>query len=152
MAHRAERGSVLALIPAGVLVLLILAAVCVDFSTAELARQQLRDAAAGAANDAAGGALDQARLRAGDGHVTIDADAARAIAERSLAVTVHAPVRLTGPPTVAVVGDRVTVTLEGDAPYLFAPAVGGHRRVRVRAEASAALRTNGPGPAPAAAP
>ena len=149
MAHRAERGSVLALVPAGVLVLLILAAICVDFSSAELARQQLRDAAAGAANDAAGGGLDQARLRAGDGQLGLDPDLAAAIAERSLAVSVHAPVRLTAPPAVEGVGDRVVVRLEGDAPYLFAPAVGGHRRVRVRAEASAVLRVAG---GPAASP
>ena len=136
----------LALVPAGVLVLLILAAICVDFSSAELARQQLRDAAAGAANDAAGGALDQNRLRAGDGKVALDPELAAAIAEQSLAVTVHPPVRLTAPPDVEVVDDRVVVRLEGDAPYLFAPAVGGHRRVRVRAEASAVLRTGG-GPA-----
>src|SRR3954447_12345255 len=98
MAHRAERGSVLALIPAGVLVLLILAAICVDFSSAELARQQLRDAAAGAANDAAGGGLDQNRLRAGDGELAWDRYWAGAFAERSLAVPVPPPVRLTASP------------------------------------------------------
>ena len=136
----------LALVPAGVLVLLILAAICVDFSTAELARQQLRDAASGAANDAAGAALDQARLRTGDGRIAVDPDLARAVAARSLAATVHAPVRLTGEPEVEVVGDRVVVTLDGDAPYLFAPAIGGHRRVHVRAQASAVLRTAGPAP------
>jgi Flp pilus assembly protein TadG len=143
-----ERGSALALVPAGVLVLLILAAICVDFSSAELARRQLHDAAAGAANDAAGGGLDQARLRTGDGKLAVDPDLARSIAERSIEATVRGPLRLTAAPDVEVVGNRVVVILEGDSPYIFSPAVGGHRRVRIRAEASATLRD----PAATAAP
>ena len=145
---RADRGSALALVPAAVLVLLILAAISVDFSSAELARRQLHDAAAGAANDAAGGGLDQTRLRTGDGTIAVDPDLARSIDERSVVATVRGPLRLTAEPEVDVIGNRVVVTLEGDAPYLFAPAVGGHRRVHIRAQASAMLRD----PAAAAPP
>jgi hypothetical protein len=47
-----DRGSVLALVPAGFLVLLILGALAVDSAATYLARQQLRDSLTAAANDA----------------------------------------------------------------------------------------------------
>src|SRR6476469_4711078 len=100
-----ERGSALALVPAGVLVLLILAAICVYFSSAELARRQLHDAAAGAANDAAGGGLDLLRLRTGDWRISVDPDLARSIAERSVEATVRGRLRLTTAPDVEVLGN-----------------------------------------------
>ena len=137
---RTQRGSVLILVPAGVLVLMILGAICVDFSIAYLAHRQLQDAASAAVNDAAGAALDEARLRAGDGAATLDPQLAREVALESLAATVHGPVRLTSPPVVVIEGTHVTVRLEGDAPYVFSGGIpGAPKRVHVRAVAGGEL-------------
>jgi Flp pilus assembly protein TadG len=138
--RRGERGSVLILVPAGVLVLLILGAICVDFSIAYLAQRQLHDAATAAVNDAAGAALDEARLRTG-GSAVLDPDRAADVVRDSLAASVRAPVELSSAPRVAVEGTRVTVALEGDAPYLCSGAVpGAPKRAHVRAVATAELR------------
>src|SRR3954452_750854 len=61
--RRGERGSVLILVPAGVLVLMLLGAIAVDFSVAYLAKRQLEAAAGAAVNDAAGAGLDERALR-----------------------------------------------------------------------------------------
>ena len=58
-----ERGSVLALVPAGLLVLVLLAAIAVDSSVAYLGRRELAAAADAAANDAVTYGLDEARFR-----------------------------------------------------------------------------------------
>jgi Flp pilus assembly protein TadG len=139
--RRSQVGSVLILVPAAVLVLLLLGAITVDFSIAYLARRQLQDAASAAVNDAAGAALDQARLRGGDGRTALDPAVAVEVARASLGASVHPPLRLSAPPTVVVDGDRVTVVVEADAPYVFAPVVpGGRRRAHVRAVATGELR------------
>jgi Flp pilus assembly protein TadG len=128
--------------PAAVLVLVILGAISVDFSVAYLAQRQLNDAAVAAANDAAGAGLDQTRLRVGDGVVALDPDLATDVAVKAAALSISGPVRLTASPAVVVDDRRVTVTLEGDAPYIFSGGVpGAPRRVHVRAQASAELRT-----------
>ena len=135
----------LILMPAAVLVLVILGAICVDFSVAYLAQRELKDAAVAAANDAAGAGLDQSRLRTGDGTLAIDPDLARDIAVRAAAASVDGPVHLTQPPAVVVDGRRVTVTLEGEAGYVFSGGVpGAPKRVRVRAQATAELRMPAP--------
>src|SRR5438552_16034305 len=97
-AERGQRGSVLILVPAGVLVLMILGAICVDFSIAYLAQRQLQDAASAAVNDAAGAGLDEARLRVGDGMTTLNPGLARQVALQSLEATAHGPGRITAPP------------------------------------------------------
>lgn len=140
--HRLERGSVLILMPAAVLVLMILGAISVDFSVAYLARRQVQDAAVAAANDAAGAGLDQARLRTGDGQLGLDPDVATRTAIAAANASVSEPVRLTAPPIVVVEGNRVTVTLEGEAGYVFSGAVpGAPKRVHVRGQASAVLQS-----------
>ena len=137
---RSQRGSVLILVPAGVLVLMILGAISVDLSIAYLAQRQLQDAASAAVNDAAGAALDQARLRQG-GTVTLDPERAVAVVRQSVEADLRGPVRLTAAPGVVVEGRRVTVRLQGDAPYVFSPSIPGvPRRARVRAVATAELR------------
>lgn len=60
MRVRGEAGSVLALIPAGFLVLVVLAALAVDSAVAYLGQRQLHDALAAAANDAVTAGLDNA--------------------------------------------------------------------------------------------
>jgi len=70
-----ERGSVLALVPAGFLVLMLLAALAVDSAVTYLGQEQLHDALAAAANDAVTAGLDNpAFYRAG----TIEVDPVRA--------------------------------------------------------------------------
>ena len=107
---------------------------------AYLAQRQLRDAATAAANDAAGGGLDQARLRAGDGALAVDPAAAAEIATRAAAASLSGPVHLTSPPLVEVSGNQVTVTLEGEAGYVFSGALpGAAKQAHVRARATAQL-------------
>lgn len=143
---RSQGGSVLILVPAGVLVLLILGAISVDLSIAYLAQRQLQDAATAAVNDAAGAALDQAVLRAG-GPASLDPDLAASVVRDAVAADVRGPVRLTADPVVEVAGTQVTVRLEGDAPYVFSPSIPGvPRRAHVRAVATGELRPEEPQP------
>ena len=55
-----EEGSVLALVPAGFLVFILLAAIAVDSAVVYLGQQQLHDTLVAAANDAASAAVDHA--------------------------------------------------------------------------------------------
>ena len=79
--------------------------------------------------------LSEARLRTGDGQATLDPDRVRDVALRSLEFGVHTPLRLVGEPVVEVEGTQVTVHVEGEASYVFAP-----RTVHVRAVATAELQ------------
>jgi hypothetical protein len=74
-----DRGSVLALVPAGLLVLMILAALAVDSAVAYLGQQQLHDALSAAANDAVTRGLNHGSFY-GEGVVGLDtASAGQAI-------------------------------------------------------------------------
>ena len=66
-----DRGSVLVLVPAGLLVLIILAALAVDSAVAYLGQQQLHDALSAAANDAVTRGLNQGSFY-GEGVVGLD--------------------------------------------------------------------------------
>jgi hypothetical protein len=128
---------VLILVPAGVLVLMLLGAIAVDFSVAYLAKRQLEAAAGAAVNDAAGAGLDERALRSG-GPPTLDAEQVRTAALRAIEASVHGPVRLVADPDIEVVGNQVTVRLEGETAPVFSP-----RRFHVRAEATAELVAEG---------
>lgn len=111
------------LMPVAVLVFLILGALSVDFGAVYASQRELANAAAAAANDAAGQAIDLDRLYA-TGEVALLADRARQVAERSVAA--KGLERLSARVTDVVVdGARVTVTVRGRARYLFAKAVPG---------------------------
>jgi hypothetical protein len=69
-----ERGSVLVLVPAGLLVLMILAVLAVDSAVAYLGQQQLHDALSAAANDAVTRGLNQGSFYRG-GVVGLDSAA-----------------------------------------------------------------------------
>lgn len=119
----AERGSVLLLFPAGVLVMLILGSIAVDFSIAHMAERELAAAAAAAANDAAGAGLDAQRFRS-TGEVVLDPAAAEraglaAISRRA------ASFHLAEASVVVVDADTVEVTVRARVPYVFARAVPG---------------------------
>ncbi len=71
MRVRGERGSVLVLVPAGFLVLMLLAAIAVDSAVTYLGQEQLHDALAAAANDAVTAGLDNPSFY-GSGTIKLD--------------------------------------------------------------------------------
>ncbi|MFN8039111.1 MAG: hypothetical protein U0Q07_07865 [Acidimicrobiales bacterium] len=127
--------------PAGVLIVFVLGGLAVDASAVHLAQRELLDAAASAANDAAGAGIDTTALRS-TGAVRLDPTRARTAAERSLAgqglagldpASVH----------VEVDPDAATVTVRAArrTRHVFAPALpGGDRTIVVHAAASAQAR------------
>jgi len=68
---KGDRGSVLALVPAGFLVLMLLAAIAVDSAVTYLGQEQLHDALAAAANDAVTAGLDSPSFY-GSGTIKLD--------------------------------------------------------------------------------
>jgi Flp pilus assembly protein TadG len=132
--RRGDRASVVVLVPAAVLILLMLGALAVDLTVAYLARHQLDDAAASAANDAVTAGLDLAAFDA-DGRYQLDEATVDAVVLRSLAAR-HDPVvdRAIAEMTISVVvlqsGDamrpaQVTVTIRSRADLVFMKAVPG---------------------------
>jgi hypothetical protein len=112
-----ERGSSLILMPAGVLIVLVLASIAVDMAIVHLRQRQAFDLAAGAANDAATAAADEVALRSGE--FRLDPAQARAIVERVVAASSLAP-EVAAPPEVVVTDEGVEVTLSLEADYVFA--------------------------------
>jgi Flp pilus assembly protein TadG len=133
-----ERGSALMLMPAAVLVFVVLGAIAVDFAVAFLGEREVSNAAAAAANDVAGGALDQERLYA-DGELRLDPSEADRVGRTAVAaaglddlddVRIHVDVA----PDAAV----VTVTVSARVRYVFAKALpGGPAGTTVQASATA---------------
>lgn len=121
-----QDGSVLILMPVAALIFIILGALAVDATVLFLAERELAGAAAAAANDAATRAIDQDIFYA-DGRIVVDEVLAAKVAAASVAAK---QLDRSGfdvePPDVQVVGgDRVTVTLTGQAPYIFSKALPG---------------------------
>jgi hypothetical protein len=133
-----ERGSVLMLMPAAVLVFLILGALAVDYGGAFVAHRDLANAAAAAANDAATQSLDL-QLFYETGELRLVPQRAWMIAEQSLAA--RGLERLDAEVTDVRVedgGTSVIVTITGHAHYLFAKAVpGGKEGIDITASAEA---------------
>lgn len=119
-ATRQDGGSVLMLVPAGVLVLLILGAIAVDFSIAFLGQRELTAAAGAAANDAAG-RLSEAAFY-GRGELRIDQSQVAAVIDASVAGRQVTGMRITDR-EVTVTGNQLCVTLRAEIPYLFARAL-----------------------------
>lgn len=145
----ADEGSVLLLVPAGVLVLFVLAAIAVDSALAFLGQRELSAAAAAAANDAAGAAVSDAAFYGGSsGDIAVDGARAQRVAadavirRRPTGVTItHVVVRTDGP--------HVCVAVTGRVPYLFTPIVPGlPRGAEVRGESVATAVVGGGRTAP----
>jgi hypothetical protein len=139
------RGSVLALVPAAVLVLILLGALAVDSAAAYLAQRQLSDAMAGAANDAATAALSD-RAFYDRGQLLLDPEAAASVVCRSLTASLDRHVHLT---SLEVAVDRRWVHVRASAltrriVITGAPLVS--RDIAIRA-AAAAVAVHGPGDA-----
>ena len=132
---RRERGSVLLLVPAGLLVLLVLAAIAVDGAVVFLAQRELAGAAAAAANDAATG-VDEGAFYAGE--VALDGGRAAETAVQAVAARRPHGVDVVGSPDVVVAGTTVTVVVAGRVRPPF-----GHREFRLAARASAVATARG---------
>lgn len=132
------RGSALFLVPAGILILMMLAAMAVDFSHLYLERRELLAATSAAANDAVT-AIDQDLLRLdADARLELDVARVEAVAAATLAAR-----GFTVAPTVAVTASpegnpRVTVEVTRTVDHIFMGAVpGGAGSSTVTASSSA---------------
>jgi hypothetical protein len=140
-----DAGSALLLVPAALLVLVVLGAVCVDSAAVFLGQRQLSNAAAAAAADGASALSDPAFYRSGT--VALDPSAAVQRVRASLDAQSLGGLQLAGPPVVAVAGRQVCVSLTGRVRRIFASALPGFARsttVHATAVATAA-GDRGPG-------
>ncbi len=120
---RRERGSVLMLMPAGVLVVLLLGAVSFDLSLVFLRQRQASSIAVDVANDLATLAFDEATFRAA-GRFELDLDRADRIG-RSLVDASDLAGEVTGFRIDILAPDRIRVTLDVKVRYVFAKAIPG---------------------------
>lgn len=110
------------LMPAGVLVVLVLASIAVDLAIVQLRQRQAFDLAASAASDAATAGVDPDALRSG--MFRLDHSRAEGVVDRTLAASQLAP-DIAAAPTVSVTPEGVEVTVTLAADYLFADAFPG---------------------------
>lgn len=138
--RRPDTGSVLMLVPVGILVLLVLASIAVDAAIVHGAQRDLANRTAAAAGDIANAALDDAALY-GESRVVLDDAVAAAYTQ-----SVFAPERRPAgyehwSAEVATDGRRVTVAAAAEVRYLFSPAIpGAPRTATVRATSTAESR------------
>lgn len=140
-----ERGSTLMLVPAGFLVVVIMASIAIDMAIVQLRQRQASDFASSAANDAATAAADELRQTGGHGVVRIDPGAALDLVRRELAASELAPLVVRGP-SVRVSGNHIDVSVSVRANYVFAkalPGAPGGTTVTVHAGATADTLTDG---------
>lgn len=138
--HRSgDRGSVLMLVPAGVLIVLLLGAIAVDSAIVYLEQRQAYNIAFDAANDAAGAGLDRDAVRS-SGELVYDGSRVRAIAEDAVAAAEAHDLRLLD---ARPEGDGVAVTVEVRVRRLFGQAFGGRssETLQITARADGELRT-----------
>lgn len=124
--RRSARGSVLLLMPAGILVVVLLGSIAVDFAIAFLGEREVASLATSAANDAATAAVDEAHLRA-TGEFRIDPTRAERVVAATIAAS-SSEVDLDAPvvEVVDVNGEpAVRVRLTGRVDYIFARAIPG---------------------------
>lgn len=145
---RIEVGSVLALVPAGFLVLILLAALAVDSAVAYLGQQQLHDALSAAVNDAVTAGLDNAAFYR-SGSLSLDpvpvARTVCASVEAQAASGLH-DVKL----AVAISGSSVRLIGTATVDAVFGRAIPGFGRRSVSSSAQASLES-GPVGGPVAA-
>lgn len=139
-----QQGTVLMLVPAGVLVLLVLGAICVDSAVVFLAQRDLANRTAAAANDIAGFAVSDAAFYERAGAVHLDEDRADAFVRLAFPAD--------RPPSgfeawhadAATDGDRVVVAAEARVRAIFAKAIpGAPETTTVRARSLAVVRSAG---------
>jgi hypothetical protein len=141
---RADRGSALALVPAGFLVLIILGALAVDSAATYLAQRQLRDSLTAAANDAVTAGLSSSSFYS-RGALTLDPGRAAQVV--CLSVSAQADEDLHDVQLwMAVQGDAIRLAGAADVDAVFGRAIPGFGLRHVRASTTAVAAT-GPGPA-----
>lgn len=130
--HGCDRGTVLLLFPAGVLVMFLLGAVVIDVSVTQLRARELEAVAAAAANDALA-ALDVAALRNGRG-VVIDEGLAAEVAAHSIAAGPLPSATLEGVWVEVDGAGRTVIAVAVSLPVdlVMAPSVGSFDRVTLR--------------------
>jgi hypothetical protein len=137
--RRSDAGSVMMLVPAGFLVLLMLAAITFDFAHAYLAQREVANVAESVANDAVTYAVDQGVLRAGGG-VVLSQDRVDRIVEVARA-NPPSDVRITAlDAQLDSAAGTVVVTITGEVDPVFLRAIPGEAVPRtVHATASARI-------------
>jgi hypothetical protein len=136
---RDERGSVLALMPAAVLVFIVLGAIAVDASLSFLGERQVANLAAAVANDAATQGLDVQRYYA-TGELVIDPVRVEEVAELALATSELDHLEGLSIDTEVVGADVVIVRVHGSVRSLFGRVLPGGldlQEVAASAEATA---------------
>lgn len=134
-----DRGSVLALIPAGFLTLTLLGALAVDSAVAYEGQQQLHDTLVAAANDAASAAVDQSDFYA-TGTVVLNASQAGQIVCQSVISQRSSELHDTRL-WLAVQGTSVRLVGESTVYAVFGRAIPGFGTRRVRASVNAIAST-----------
>lgn len=122
-AERAQRGSVLMLMPAGVLVVLLLGAIAFDLSLVFLRQRQATSVAVDVANDVATAALDEAGFRAG-GEFRLDPRRADELG-RHLVLSSDLGTDVVDVVITVAGADRVEVVVVVAVDYVFARAIPG---------------------------
>jgi hypothetical protein len=136
----ADNGSVLMLVPAGFLIMLLLAAIAVDHSQVHLRQRQAQRVAVDIANDLATLALDEAAFR-DSGDYLLDPHRAADLADL-LARTSDLGPTLVDVRATVVPPDQVVVELEAAVEHIFTKAIpGAAPGTTVRARATAVARS-----------
>jgi hypothetical protein len=131
MIRSCARGSVLMLMPAGLLIVFVLGSISIEFVAVSMRQRALYNAADAAANDAATYAIDRVVLRA-TGEVVLDPT----LVEEAVGLSLRAQgVELVRAPLVEVSADRKTIHLElvQHVPFVIAGALPGTDGTVVRA-------------------
>ncbi|MDE0700453.1 MAG: hypothetical protein F4Y27_12700 [Acidimicrobiaceae bacterium] len=121
---RNDRGTVLLMFPAALLIMVILGAIAIDVGYTTVRGRELRAVAASAANDSLA-ALDIAVLRT-TGNVVIDESAARGIVAQAIALGPLPDAQLVD---IDINGFEIAVTLRLDIELVMAPALGNLKQV-----------------------
>lgn len=133
--HRSDRGSVMMLLPAGVLIVLLLGSIALDLAHVHLAHQSAQNTLSGVANDAVG-MLAEDSYRDGDGY-RLDRRAVDELVTQRL-TDAQLPGTLVGPVALSTTDTTVELVARIEVPYLFAsgmPGVADGAVVTVRATA-----------------
>ena len=136
-----EQGSVLMLVPAAVLVLLVLGAICVDSAVVFLGQRDLANRTAAVANDIAGLAVSDAAFYDAAGAVALDGDRAAAYTRLAFPADDVPGGFASWRAEAATAGDQVTVVAEAEVRSIFAKAIpGAPDTTTVRAQSVATAR------------
>ncbi|MEX1177426.1 MAG: hypothetical protein WEB09_03100 [Nitriliruptor sp.] len=133
---RGEDGNTLLLMPVGVLILLVLGAIAVDFAIVYTAQRELANLTAGLANDAAGAVDEDAFYR--DGVYRIDGSRARGVVSYVVATRPDDTLVIDCPTVALDAPDVVRVACVGTIDLVFSGALpGGVSPYTVRASSTA---------------